>query len=117
MRPSLRRVAACGAGAGVTTAALGGGVSAFLDFWTNSTARTMLAAAPTICATIRPRNEIHALRTLSFFFFFGADAPGPGDDAVVGGTASGAAPDGAESSSIWPPAIIALLPSSSRAPA
>ena len=26
--------------------------------------------APTICATIRPANEIHAERTLSFFFFF-----------------------------------------------
>jgi hypothetical protein len=26
--------------------------------------------APTICATMRPANEIQADRTLSFFFFF-----------------------------------------------
>ena len=31
--------------------------------------RTMVAAAPTIWATIRPANEIQAERTLAFFFF------------------------------------------------
>ena len=53
---------------------------------------TTVAAAPSTCATMRPANEIHAERTLSFFFFLFFDsAPAAASESCPGAPAGVAA--------------------------